>query len=159
MTVFFTIHDPTTLNRQGNDVGTQYRSAIFYHNEEQKNAAEAVIREIGAAGIWDDPIVTEVIPFDRFYIAEDYHQEYFKKNPFQGYCRAIIAPKVAKFRHEVCREIEEVRFDPAHPSCTCPIAHFPCGRCARLRGCHPGTHGWLFGLAVSLVVPARLARP
>jgi peptide-methionine (S)-S-oxide reductase len=99
LTVFFPIHDPTTLNRQGNDVGTQYRSAIFYHDEQQKKVAEEVIREITAAGIWDSPIVTEVTSFDRFYIAEDYHQEYFKKNPFQGYCRVVIAPKVTKFRH------------------------------------------------------------
>ena len=98
--VFFTIHDPTTLNRQGNDVGTQYRSAIFYHDDEQKKIAEEVVREIGAAKIWDDPIVTEVTPFEKFYIAEDYHQEYFKKNPFQGYCRVVIAPKVAKFRKQ-----------------------------------------------------------
>ena len=98
LTVYFTIHDPTTLNRQGNDAGTQYRSAIFYRNEQQKKIAEEVIREIGAAKIWDDPLVTEVAPFNQFYIAEDYHQEYFKKNPFQGYCRAVIAPKVTKFR-------------------------------------------------------------
>jgi peptide-methionine (S)-S-oxide reductase len=107
LTVFFTIHDPTTPNRQGNDVGTQYRSAIFYHNEEQKTVAEQVIREIGAAGIWDDPIVTEVTPFEAFYIAEEYHQEYFKKNPFQGYCRAIIAPKVAKFRHTFAERLKK----------------------------------------------------
>ncbi len=98
LTVFFTVHDPTTLNRQGNDAGAQYRSAIFYHNEEQKKIAEGVIQEIGAEKIWDDPIVTEVAPFNHFYIAEDYHQEYFKKNPFQGYCRVVIAPKVTKFR-------------------------------------------------------------
>jgi peptide-methionine (S)-S-oxide reductase len=107
LTVFFTIHDPTTLNRQGNDVGTQYRSAIFYHAEQQKRVAEEVIREITAAGIWDSPIVTEVTPFDRFYIAEDYHQEYFKKNPFQGYCRAIIVPKVAKFRHKFAERLKK----------------------------------------------------
>jgi peptide-methionine (S)-S-oxide reductase len=107
LTVFFTIHDPTTLNRQGNDVGTQYRSTIFYHNEEQKKGADAVIREIGAARLWDAPIVTEVTPFDKFYIAEDYHQEYFKKNPFQGYCRAIIAPKVAKFRHKFAERLKK----------------------------------------------------
>ena len=98
--VFFAIHDPTTLNRQGNDVGTQYRSAIFYHDDEQKKIAEEVIREISTAKIWDDPIVTEVTPFEKFYIAEDYHQEYFKKNPFQGYCRVVIAPKVTKFRKQ-----------------------------------------------------------
>jgi peptide-methionine (S)-S-oxide reductase len=107
LTIFFTIHDPTTLNRQGNDVGTQYRSVIFYHNEEQKKEAEAVVREISAGKFWDDPIVTEVTPFDRFYIAEDYHQEYFKKNPFQGYCRAIIAPKVAKFRHKFAERLKK----------------------------------------------------
>jgi peptide-methionine (S)-S-oxide reductase len=107
LTVFFTIHDPTTLNRQGNDVGTQYRSAIFYHDEEQKKVAEQVIWEISAARIWDDPIVTEVTPFDKFYIAEEYHQEYFKKNPFQGYCRAVIAPKVAKFRHTFAERLKK----------------------------------------------------
>ena len=107
LTVFFTIHDPTTPNRQGNDVGTQYRSAIFYHDEGQKKVAEEVIHEITAAGIWDAPIVTEVTPFDKFYIAEDYHQEYFKKNPFQGYCRAVIAPKVAKFRHEFSERLKK----------------------------------------------------
>jgi peptide-methionine (S)-S-oxide reductase len=107
LTVFFTIHDPTTLNRQGHDVGTQYRSAIFYHNEGQKKVAEEVIRAITAAGIWDAPIVTELTPFDKFFIAEDYHQEYFKKNPFQGYCRAVIAPKVAKFRHAFAERLKK----------------------------------------------------
>ena len=96
--VFFTVHDPTTLNRQGADVGTQYRSAIFYHNAEQKKIAEQVIREITDAKLWDAPIVTEVTPFKNFYLAEDYHQEYFANNPDQGYCRVVIAPKVAKFR-------------------------------------------------------------
>ncbi len=96
--VFFTIHDPTTLNRQGADVGTQYRSAIFYHSPEQKTTAEAVIEEMNAAQLWDNPIVTEVTPLDVFYPAEDYHQEYFVHNPNQGYCRVVIAPKVAKFR-------------------------------------------------------------
>ena len=97
--VFFTIHDPTQLNRQGNDVGTQYRSAIFYHSPEQKAAAEAKIAEIGAAGIWKDNVVTEVKPASTFYVAEDYHQEYFARtgnaNP---YCTVVVAPKVAKFR-------------------------------------------------------------
>ena len=97
--VFFTIHDPTTLDRQGADVGPQYRSAIFYHSPEQKATAEEVIGEITAADVWTNPIVTQVVPFEKFYEAEGYHQEYFKKNPFQGYCRAVIAPKVAKFRH------------------------------------------------------------
>jgi peptide-methionine (S)-S-oxide reductase len=105
--VFFTIHDPTTLNRQGNDAGTQYRSAIFYHNDEQKKIAEEVIQEITAAKIWDHPIVTEVTAFDQFYIAEDYHQEYFKKNPFQGYCRVVIAPKVTKFRHAYADQLKK----------------------------------------------------
>jgi peptide-methionine (S)-S-oxide reductase len=96
--VFFTIHDPTTLNRQGPDVGTQYRSAIFYHSQEQKVIAEETIKEITAAKIWDALIVTEVTPFQAFYPAEDYHQEYFWRNSFQPYCQYIIVPKVAKFR-------------------------------------------------------------
>jgi peptide-methionine (S)-S-oxide reductase len=96
--VFFTIHDPTTLNRQGADVGTQYRSAIFYHSEEQKRIAEATIRELTEAKLWDCPIVTEVTPFQRLYPAEDYHQEYFWRNPMQPYCQFVVAPKVAKFR-------------------------------------------------------------
>jgi peptide-methionine (S)-S-oxide reductase len=98
--VFFTIHDPTTLNRQGADVGTQYRSVIFYHTEEQKRTAEEVISEIEAEGIWNNPIVTEVVPLDEFYVAEDYHQNYFRNNGFQPYCQVIIAPKVAKFRKQ-----------------------------------------------------------
>jgi peptide-methionine (S)-S-oxide reductase len=98
--VFFAIHDPTTLNRQGADVGTQYRSAIFYHSPEQKAAAEEVIAELGASGLWPRPIVTQVAPFEAFYPAEDYHQEYFARNPTQGYCQAIVAPKVAKFRKQ-----------------------------------------------------------
>jgi peptide-methionine (S)-S-oxide reductase len=96
--VFFTVHDPTTLNRQGADVGTQYRSAIFYHSPEQKATAEQVITEVNAAKIWSASIVTQVAPFDTFYPAEDYHQEYFARNPTQGYCTVVIAPKVAKFR-------------------------------------------------------------
>ena len=96
--VFFTIHDPTTLNRQGADVGPQYRSAIFYHDEEQRRVAEGVISELEAEHVWDDPIVTEVTPFDTFYVAEDYHQGYYRNNEYQPYCRVVIAPKVAKFR-------------------------------------------------------------
>ena len=96
--VFFTIHDPTTLNRQGEDVGTQYRSAIFYHTPEQRAAAERVIRELSAEHAWDDPIVTELKPFAAFYPAEEYHRDYYRRNPNQGYCRAVIAPKVAKIR-------------------------------------------------------------
>ncbi len=96
--VFFTIHDPTTLNRQGNDAGTQYRSVIFYHSPEQKSTAEHVIRELTEAGLWNDPVVTEVVPAAEFYVAEDYHQEYFENNPRQPYCQAVVAPKVQKFR-------------------------------------------------------------
>ncbi len=96
--VFFTVHDPTTLNRQGNDVGRQYRSVIFYRNAQQKAVAEQVIQEITAAKIWDGRIVTEVTPFKTFYRAEDYHQEYFRLHGSQPYCQLIIAPKVAKFR-------------------------------------------------------------
>jgi peptide-methionine (S)-S-oxide reductase len=96
--VFFTIHDPTTLNRQGGDVGTQYRSAIFYHTPEQKSAAEEVIAELAAQQLWDDPILTEIVPLHAFYPAEEYHGDYYRRNPNQGYCRAVIAPKVAKAR-------------------------------------------------------------
>jgi peptide-methionine (S)-S-oxide reductase len=98
--VFFTVHDPTTLNRQGNDIGSSYRSAIFYHSDEQKQAAEEVIKEITNEGIYDNPIVTEVTAFDKFYPAEDYHQEYFANNPTQPYCAAVVAPKVTKFRQK-----------------------------------------------------------
>ncbi|PYP17687.1 MAG: peptide-methionine (S)-S-oxide reductase [Gemmatimonadetes bacterium] len=96
--VFFTIHDPTTLNRQGGDVGTQYRSAIFYHTPDQKAAAERVIAELQSEHVWDDPIVTELKPLESFYPAEEYHRDYFRRNPNQGYCSAVIAPKVAKVR-------------------------------------------------------------
>ncbi len=106
--VFFTIHDPTTLNRQGADMGTQYRSAIFTHNETQEKVAEEVIAELNDAGIWDDPIVTEVVPLEAFYPAEDYHQEYFRRNPNQGYCRVVIAPKVAKFRKQYLDRLKKV---------------------------------------------------
>jgi peptide-methionine (S)-S-oxide reductase len=98
LNVFFAIHDPTTLNRQGADAGTQYRSAIFYHSDEQKTAAEQAIRELNAQHIWDQPIVTQVARFEDFFVAEDYHQEYFARNPMQPYCMAVVAPKVAKFR-------------------------------------------------------------
>jgi peptide-methionine (S)-S-oxide reductase len=96
--VFFEIHDPTTLNRQGNDVGTQYRSAIFYHNEDQKKAAEKMKAELDAKGVWKHPIVTEITPFTNFYKAEKYHQDYYRSNPNQSYCRFIIKPKVDKFQ-------------------------------------------------------------
>lgn len=96
--IFFTAHDPTTLNRQGADVGTQYRSMIFYHSEEQKMTAQQVIKEIEASRIWEKPIVTKVEPLTAFYKAEDYHQEYFKNNQYQPYCQMVIAPKVGKMR-------------------------------------------------------------
>jgi peptide-methionine (S)-S-oxide reductase len=96
--VFFTIHDPTTLNRQGGDAGTQYRSAIFYHDDAQRDTAQRVIQELEAAHVWDDPIVTELAPLTTFYPAEQYHQEYYRRNTNQPYCRAVIAPKVAKLR-------------------------------------------------------------
>lgn len=98
--IFFAIHDPTTLNRQGADVGTQYRSAIFYHSPEQQAVAEAMIRQLTADQVWPSPIVTEVTPFTAFYPAEDYHQEYFENNPRQPYCQMVVAPKVAKFRQK-----------------------------------------------------------
>jgi len=103
--VFFTIHDPTTLNRQGADVGTQYRSVVFYHSPEQKVIADQVITDLETEQVWRDPIVTQVTPSVEFYQAEAYHQNYFAKNPGQGYCRAIIAPKVAKFRHKFLQKL------------------------------------------------------
>lgn len=96
--VFFTIHDPTTKDRQGADVGPQYRSAIFFHSEEQKRTAEAVMAEIASAGVWDGALVTELVPAAEFYPAEAEHQDYFAHNPWSGYCRAVVAPKVQKFR-------------------------------------------------------------
>ena len=96
--IFFSTHDPTTLNRQGGDIGTSYRSAIFYHSDEQRRIAEDIIKEITDEKVFDDPIVTEVKPFDKFWPAEDYHQEYYANNPNQPYCAAVVGPKVAKFR-------------------------------------------------------------
>lgn len=96
--VFFAVHDPTTLNRQGNDIGTSYRSAIFYHSATQREIAQEVIEKLNASDIWDNPIVTEIAEFTKFYPAEDYHQEYFANNPTQPYCAGVVAPKVAKFR-------------------------------------------------------------
>lgn len=107
LTVFFTIHDPTTLNRQGADVGTQYRSAIFHHDDAQRVEAEAVIREMTGSGLWSDPIVTELSPFTKFHKAEDYHQEYFARNPLQPYCMAVVAPKVVKFRKQFLARLKE----------------------------------------------------
>jgi peptide-methionine (S)-S-oxide reductase len=105
--VFFLIHDPTTLNRQGADVGTQYRSAIFFHSPEQKAEAERVIAELTARKVWDDPIVTEVLPLEAFYPAEEYHRDYYRRNPDQGYCQVVIAPKVAKVRKEYFERLKK----------------------------------------------------
>ncbi len=96
--VFWKTHDPTTLNRQGNDVGTQYRSAIFYHSDEQKELAEKYKKELDSEKIWDAPIVTEIVPFKKFYKAEDYHQDYYNKNGNQPYCSFVITPKLEKFK-------------------------------------------------------------
>lgn len=96
--IFFATHDPTTLNRQGADRGTQYRSGVYYTSDEQKETAEAVVAELTREGVFDDPIVTEIEPLNSFYPAEDYHQDYFERNPAQPYCAAVIAPKVAKLR-------------------------------------------------------------
>lgn len=106
--VFFTVHDPTTLNRQGADVGPQYRSVIFYHGEAQHRAAEQVMAEVEAQGIWDNPLVTELTSFKEFFPAEDYHQNYFANNPNQGYCRVVIAPKVAKFRKQYTEQLKDI---------------------------------------------------
>jgi peptide-methionine (S)-S-oxide reductase len=98
--VFFTIHDPTTLNRQGADVGTQYRSVILYASPEQEEVARSVMAEVEASGVWHSRLVTELVPLDRFYPAEEYHQNYFERNPYQPYCQIVIAPKVAKAREK-----------------------------------------------------------
>jgi peptide-methionine (S)-S-oxide reductase len=105
--VFFDVHDPTTLNRQGGDVGPQYRSVIFYHDEEQRETAEDVMKGLEKEGRWHDPIVTELAPLEAFYEAEDYHQEYYQDNPVQPYCRVVIAPKVAKFRKKHGAKLRE----------------------------------------------------
>jgi len=104
--IFFTIHDPTTLNRQGADEGTQYRSAVFYHSAAQKTEAERAIKELEAAKVWDDAIVTEVVPLEEFYAAENYHQDYYARNQNQPYCRAVIAPKVAKLRSKYFEKLK-----------------------------------------------------
>jgi len=105
--VFFAIHDPTTLNRQGHDVGTQYRSAIFYHSPAQKAAAEAVIADLTKEHVFDSPIVTEVVPAGPFYPAEDYHQDYFARNPSQPYCVYVVTPKLAKFRQKFAEKLKK----------------------------------------------------
>jgi len=104
--VFFVIHDPTTLNRQGHDVGTQYRSAIFYHSVEQKRIAEEVLQKVTKEQIYPNPLVTEVVPAGTWYEAEPYHQEYFARNPFQGYCSAVVGPKVIKFRKQFASKLK-----------------------------------------------------
>jgi peptide-methionine (S)-S-oxide reductase len=104
--IFFSIHDPTTPNRQGADVGPQYRSIILYHNEDQRQIAEETIAALNAAKIWKVPIVTEVKPFTEFWMAEEYHQEYFAKNPYQGYCMAVVAPKVMKARKQFSERLK-----------------------------------------------------
>jgi len=105
--VYFTVHDTTQVNRQGNDIGTSYRSAIFYHSDEQRESAKNIINEITNEGIYDKPIVTEVTPFDKFWPAENYHQEYFANNPNQPYCAAVVAPKVAKFRKKFADRLKK----------------------------------------------------
>jgi peptide-methionine (S)-S-oxide reductase len=105
--IFFGTHDPTTLNRQGNDIGSSYRSVIFYHSPEQKETADKVIEEITDQGVFDDPIVTEVTEFTNFYPAEDYHQNYFENNPNQPYCSAVVAPKVSKFRQKFLAKLKK----------------------------------------------------
>jgi peptide-methionine (S)-S-oxide reductase len=105
--VFFVIHDPTTLNQQGNDVGTQYRSAIFYHTPQQKMEAEQVMARLSAAKLWKKEIVTELAPASAFYAAEGYHQEYFERNPYQPYCQFVVAPKVAKFRKQFLDKLKK----------------------------------------------------
>lgn len=105
--IFFVIHDPTTRDRQGNDVGSQYRSVIFHHTPEQKAQAERIIERLGAAGLWRDPIVTEIVPAGPFYRAEAYHQEYFARNPYQPYCQFVVAPKVAKFRKHFLEKLKK----------------------------------------------------
>ena len=104
--IFFTIHDPTTLNRQGLDMGPQYRSIILYHNNEQQSIAQQVIKEIESGGVWDRPIVTQLKPFENFYRAENYHQEYYKQNKGQAYCQIVIAPKMAKLRNEYYEKLK-----------------------------------------------------
>ncbi len=107
LAVFFKTHDPTTLNKQGADVGTQYRSAIFYHSTEQKAIAEQVKKETEAAKVWDDPIVTEISPFTEFYAAEEYHQDYYNQNSYQPYCMMVINPKLSKFKKEFSNKLKK----------------------------------------------------
>jgi peptide-methionine (S)-S-oxide reductase len=106
--IFFTAHDPTTLNRQGADVGTQYRSVIFYHNKNQKLIAKQLITELDATKVWDSPIVTQIEPFKRFYKAEEYHSKYFVRHPESGYCSVVIAPKIARLRKKYREKLKEI---------------------------------------------------
>lgn len=105
--IFFALHDPTQLNRQGNDVGTQYRSAVFYHDESQKQLAEAIIKEMQDDAVWPDPIVTEVTPLNNYFDAEDYHQDYFSNNPQNQYCNMVVAPKLAKFKKTFAQKLKK----------------------------------------------------
>ena len=105
--VFFSIHDPTTLNRQGADVGSQYRSVIFYHNQAQEEIAQQTIAELEADKIWNNSIVTQVVPYEKFYVAEDYHQDYYKYNSQQPYCQAVITPKLTKFRKQYLEQLKK----------------------------------------------------
>jgi len=107
LNVFFTVHDPTTLNRQGADVGTQYRSVIFYHDDEQKRIAEEVMKDVEAQKVWNDPLVTQIVPLEAFYPAETYHQDYYRDHPDQAYCRVVIEPKVAKFRKQFLDRLKQ----------------------------------------------------
>jgi peptide-methionine (S)-S-oxide reductase len=107
LTVFFSVHDPTTLNRQGADAGTQYRSAVFYHDDGQKATAEKAIAALTEAGVWSNPVVTEIAPFDKFFTAEEHHQDYYKNNKNQGYCQVVINPKVEKFRKEFAAKLKD----------------------------------------------------
>jgi peptide-methionine (S)-S-oxide reductase len=111
--VFFVVHDPTTLNRQGNDVGTQYRSAIFYHTPAQKSAADAMVTRLNQAKLWNAQIVTEVAPAGAFYPAEAYHQRYYATNPYQPYCQFVVAPKVQKFRKQFLAKLKKKADKPA----------------------------------------------
>lgn len=105
--IFFALHDPTQLNRQGNDVGPQYRSAIFYHDDSQREAARAIIKEIEDEQIWPDPVVTEIVPINNYHQAEDYHQNYFKNNPQNQYCQMVLAPKLAKFKKTFAQRLRD----------------------------------------------------
>jgi peptide-methionine (S)-S-oxide reductase len=113
LTIFFTVHDPTTLDRQGGDVGTQYRSVVFYHSDAQRATAEAVVRELTEEKLWRKPIVTEIVPFTAFYPAEEYHRDYYRRNPTGGYCQMVIAPKVGKFRAKFADRLKGAPTPPA----------------------------------------------